>query len=98
MRDAGIDSRSLFPLYAILDADVAGRAGWALTDLATACLSGGARLLQIRAKQASGAWLLEVASAIAEPARTGSAAVIVDARADVERMASPGGDLGVLNL
>src|SRR5437899_772371 len=91
MRDAGIDSRSLFPLYAILDADVAGRAGWALTDLATACLSGGARLLQIRAKQASGAWLLEVASAITEQARTASATVIVNDRADVARMANAGG-------
>jgi thiamine monophosphate synthase len=56
--------RSLPPLTAILDADVAARAGWALLDLAGAYLKGGARLLQIRAKGASGAAFLEAASAV----------------------------------
>jgi thiamine-phosphate pyrophosphorylase len=83
--------RPLFPLYAVLDADVAGRAGWTLPDLASACLSGGARLFQIRAKHASSGWLLDVTSAITEQARTADATVVVNDRADVARMANAGG-------
>ena len=48
---------------AIVDADVAARAGWTMTDLAAAYLSGGARLLQVRAKNAASGWLLDIATA-----------------------------------
>jgi thiamine-phosphate pyrophosphorylase len=75
------------PLNAILDADVAARAGWTLRDLASACLSGGARFLQVRAKEASGAWLLDETSAIAALAHTAGAIVIVNDRADIARLA-----------
>jgi thiamine-phosphate diphosphorylase len=40
------------PLYVIVDADAAGRAGWTAPTCAAACLDAGARLLQVRAKDA----------------------------------------------
>jgi hypothetical protein len=55
---------SLSPLMAIVDADVSERNGWTMTDLASAYLSGGATLLQLRAKRAPSGWLLDTASAI----------------------------------
>src|SRR5438128_1044925 len=78
-------------LYVILDADVAAAAGWTLIDLASACLAGGARFLQIRAKQAAGGWLLETACAIVEQARTAGALAIVNDRADIARLAGAHG-------
>jgi thiamine-phosphate pyrophosphorylase len=83
--------RSLPPLTAILDADVAARAGWALLDLAGAYLKGGARLLQIRAKGASGAAFLEAASAVVALAHREGAAVIVNDRADIARISGADG-------
>ena len=79
------------PLYAVLDADVAARAGWTLLDLASACLSGGAHILQLRAKVASGAWLLDMASAIVVLAHAAEAIVIVNDRADAARLADADG-------
>ena len=78
-------------LYAILDADVAGRAGWALTDLAAACLAGGARLLQVRAKDAPGGWLLETTRAIVACGHAAGALVVVNDRADIARLAGADG-------
>ncbi len=49
-------------LNAIVDVDVAARAGWAPVDLAAAYLRGGARFLQIRAKQADWGRFLDLAS------------------------------------
>jgi thiamine-phosphate pyrophosphorylase len=84
-------ARNLPPLTAILDADVAARAGWALLDLAGAYLKGGARLLQIRAKGASGAAFLEAASAVVALAHREGAAVIVNDRADIARISGADG-------
>ncbi|PYR60526.1 MAG: thiamine phosphate synthase [Acidobacteria bacterium] len=78
-------------LYAVLDADVAARAGWTLVDLASACLAGGATLLQVRAKQAASGWLLDTAAAIVERARAARALVIVNDRADIARLAHADG-------
>jgi thiamine-phosphate pyrophosphorylase len=85
------DSRPLFPLYAILDADVAARAGWTLLDLASACLAGGAMVLQVRAKTAAGGWLLDTAAAIVERAHQSGALVLVNDRADIARLAGADG-------
>jgi thiamine-phosphate pyrophosphorylase len=79
------------PLYLILDADVAARAGWTLIDLAAACLAGGARFLQIRAKNAPGGWLLETSQHIAQLAHAADAIVVVNDRADVARLAAADG-------
>jgi len=78
-------------LNAILDADAAARAGWPLVDLAEAYLEGGARFLQVRAKQASGAQLLELASAVVERAHAAGAIVVVNDRADIARLAGADG-------
>jgi thiamine-phosphate pyrophosphorylase len=79
------------PLYTILDVDVAAAAGWTLVDLAAACLNGGSRFLQIRAKHAPGGWLLDVTSAIVERARAADGVVIVNDRADIARLANAHG-------
>jgi thiamine-phosphate pyrophosphorylase len=79
------------PLAAILDADTASRAGWRLLDLAGAYLKGGARLLQVRAKGASGASFLEAASAIVALAHREGGLVIVNDRADIARLSGADG-------
>lgn len=68
-------------LYAIVDADAAAAAGWAVTDLAEAYLQAGVRLLQLRAKHASGRELLAWCDAVAGMAA--DAWVIVNDRVDV---------------
>lgn len=79
------------PLCAILDADVARRAGWTVEDLAVAYLEGGARFLQLRAKMMSGAEFLRVASAVAALARAAGAILIVNDRADIAALAGADG-------
>jgi thiamine-phosphate pyrophosphorylase len=69
--------------------------------LAEAVLRGGARFLQIRAKQSSSAWLLEASLAIVACARAVGAVLVVNDRADIARLSGAGGvhlgqdDLGV---
>jgi len=87
-------SRPLFspsPLCAICDADACERAGWTLVDFASACLEGGARFLQVRAKRASGRWLLDAATAIVGRADAAGALVVVNDRPDIARLAGATG-------
>jgi thiamine-phosphate pyrophosphorylase len=79
------------PLYAIIDIEVAERAGWRPTDLARAFLAGGARFLQLRAKTLGGADFLETAFAIATLAHEAGAILIVNDRADIARLAGADG-------
>ena len=79
------------PLMAIVDADVAARAGWTMPDLASAYLSGGATLLQVRAKKAPSGWLLDIASTIVTLAHRANAIVIVNDRADIGRLSGADG-------
>ena len=79
------------PLCAILDVDIAARAGWQPLDLAAAYLRGGARFLQLRAKSMSGAEFLATASAIVQLARRHRARVIINDRADIARLAGADG-------
>jgi thiamine-phosphate pyrophosphorylase len=76
---------------AIVDGDVAARLGWTMTDLAAAYLSGGATLLQLRAKHASSGWLLDIATTIVTLAHRASATVIVNDRADIARLSGADG-------
>ncbi len=85
------DSRPLFPLTVICDADACARAGWALVDFAESCLLGGARFLQIRSKHQSGHQLLQDADAIVRLAHEAGAIVIVNDRADIARLAGADG-------
>jgi thiamine-phosphate pyrophosphorylase len=71
------------PIYPIVDVDVAARAGWHAADLARAYLSGGARLLQLRAKALDGGPFLDLASSIVEAAHRAGAQVIINDRADI---------------
>jgi len=76
---------------AIVDADAAERAGWTMIDLAAAYLSGGATLLQLRAKKAASGWLLDIATAIVALAHRANAIVIVNDRADIARLSGADG-------
>jgi thiamine-phosphate pyrophosphorylase len=78
------------PLYVICDSEACRRAGWTLIDFASACLNGGARLLQVRGKMEPSGHLLDETLAIVD--RAGSEAqVIVNDRADIARLAAAAG-------
>ncbi len=79
------------PLDAILDHDIATRAGWSLVDLAAAVVDGGARFLQIRAKMLPAAAFLDAAAAIVARVAGSGAVVIVNDRADLAAMAHADG-------
>jgi thiamine-phosphate pyrophosphorylase len=79
------------PLYAVLDADSAERAGWTLIDLAAACVAGGARFLQLRAKHAAGGVLLDAATRLAGLAHAAGAILIVNDRAEIARLSGADG-------
>jgi thiamine-phosphate pyrophosphorylase len=76
---------------AIVDADLAREAGWQTSALASAFLSGGATLLQLRAKRAPGGWLFDTASDIVALAHGAAARVIVNDRADIARLSGADG-------
>ena len=78
-------------LYPILDVDVAARAGWTLADLARACVAGGARCLQIRAKTIAGGRFLDLAVRIQEIAHASGAILIVNDRVDIARLSGADG-------
>jgi thiamine-phosphate pyrophosphorylase len=79
------------PLYAICDVEVCARAGWTVVDFASACVDGGARLLQIRAKPWAGGRFLETTAAILERTAAAGARIIVNDRADVALLAGAAG-------
>lgn len=78
-------------LYAIVDVDVAERAGWTARDLARAYLTGGARLLQLRAKSLASGAFLNLAAGMADDAAAAGAQLIVNDRADLAVLASAAG-------
>jgi thiamine-phosphate pyrophosphorylase len=78
-------------LYAILDAALARRLGWAPVDLGRAFLEGGARLIQIRAKDEPSGAFLELCDALVAMASPYAAAIIVNDRADLARLAGAAG-------
>ena len=82
---------SLCPLYAVVDAALALDRGYEPVDLARRFLDGGAKLLQLRAKDAPSGQFLDWALAIAEHAAHAGAVVIVNDRADIALMAGAGG-------
>jgi thiamine-phosphate pyrophosphorylase len=78
-------------LNAIVDVDVAARAGWTPLDLAAAYLNGGARFLQIRAKSLGSAALLDLSARVTEMARAAGGIVVVNDRPDVAKLAGADG-------
>jgi len=79
------------PLHAIVDVDVAAGAGWDPLDLAQELLDGGARCVQVRAKNLASGPLLELSRAVVAAAAPFGAIVIVNDRADVARLAGAAG-------
>jgi thiamine-phosphate pyrophosphorylase len=82
---------SFSALNAIVDLEAAARAGWDPVQLAAAYVRGGARFLQVRAKQASGAEFLDIATRVVELAHRDRALVIVNDRADIARLSGADG-------
>jgi thiamine-phosphate pyrophosphorylase len=81
-----------FPrLYAIVDVEFCAHAGRSVDEVARAILAGGARLLQLRAKDLSGAAFLDLASRIVAEARAAGAHVIINDRADIAVLADAAG-------
>ncbi|HUF25105.1 MAG TPA: thiamine phosphate synthase [Vicinamibacterales bacterium] len=80
-----------FPLYVILDTTLALERGHDPVDLARRFFDGGARLLQLRAKDAPSGQLLAWADAVCAAAASRGARVIVNDRADIARMAGAHG-------
>lgn len=82
----------LFPrLYAIVDADVAAALRWTPEALAGAYLAGGARLLQVRAKNAASGILTALCDTVVARAHAANGRVIVNDRADVARLTGASG-------
>lgn len=77
--------------YPIIDTAACRSRGVEPLALAAACLRAGARLLQLRGKDETSAELLDLAVALVELARPFAAAVIVNDRADIARMAGAAG-------
>ncbi len=78
-------------LTAIVDADVTAAHGWTVPEAARACLNGGARLLQVRAKRVPSGALLAWCDEIVAAAGSFGAIVVVNDRPDVARMAEAAG-------
>jgi thiamine-phosphate pyrophosphorylase len=91
VNDTACHQSEISRLYAIVDAEVAARAGWPILDLAAAYLRGGARLLQLRAKSMPGDAFLATASALVQLARRHQARLIVNDRGDIARLAQADG-------
>jgi thiamine-phosphate pyrophosphorylase len=79
------------PLQAIVDVDIAARAGWEPAALARAFLDGGALVLQLRAKELPSGPFLELADTMVRLAEPYGAAVIVNDRVDIARLAGATG-------
>ncbi len=79
------------PLYAILDTELARRHGWAPADLGRAFLEGGARLIQIRAKDEPSGPFLELCDTLVALAAPFDASIVVNDRADLARLAGAAG-------
>jgi thiamine-phosphate pyrophosphorylase len=62
-----------------------------VSALADACLSGGARFIQVRAKTAPGGAFLEICEAVVASAHAAGALLIVNDRADIARFARADG-------
>ena len=77
--------------YPVIDVDVCREYRLDPLLVATACLRGGATLLQLRQKHESGVRALALAEAVVAAAREFDAQVIVNDRADIARLANAAG-------
>ena len=70
-------------MYAIVDAEMCGRAGREPAEVARAFMAGGARLLQLRCKTWDSGAFLDLARTVVEDAQAAGATVVVNDRADI---------------
>ena len=78
-------------LTAIVDVDVAERAGWTPLDLACAFLDGGAELIQLRAKRLAAEPFLRLADYIVSLGREYDADIVINDRVDLARLSGAAG-------
>lgn len=78
-------------LHAIVDVRVAANAGWKPADLGRAFLDGGARVLQLRAKEVPSGVFLELSDALVALANQYDARIIVNDRLDMARLSGAAG-------
>jgi thiamine-phosphate pyrophosphorylase len=78
-------------LHAILDVDVADRAGWQVLPLAEAFLAGGARVIQLRAKHLASGLFLQHVDRLVRAAAAQDAQIVVNDRADLALLAGAAG-------
>jgi thiamine-phosphate pyrophosphorylase len=78
-------------LYPIVDADTCRARGLAPPQVALACFRGGARVVQLRVKSGSAACFLDLTMEVVAAAAAFGAAVIVNDRPDIARMARAAG-------
>jgi thiamine-phosphate pyrophosphorylase len=81
----------MFPLYCILDTTLALERGYDPVDLARRFFDGGARLVQLRAKDAPSGQVLDWADGVCAAAAACGARVIVNDRVDIALMAGADG-------
>ena len=79
------------PLHAIVDSHVASKAGWNPVDLARAFFDGGARVLQLRAKDLPSGPFLYLADTLVALAGAYSGTIIVNDRVDVAKLSGATG-------
>jgi thiamine-phosphate pyrophosphorylase len=79
------------PIYPIIDVDLCRMRGADPHAFVTACLTGGARLLQIRMKSVGGASFLSLCRAAVRAATPYGALIIVNDRPDIAAMAGAAG-------
>ena len=91
MDQSHISNEQMTRLQAIVDVDVAGRAGWRPQDLARAYLDGGALFLQLRAKHLPAGLFLDLCDTVVQAAEPYGAEVIVNDRVDLARMSGAAG-------
>jgi thiamine-phosphate pyrophosphorylase len=82
---------NLSVLHAIVDVGVAAGAGWKPIELARAFLDGGARILQLRAKDLPSGAFLDLSDALVALAGEYDGRVIVNDRVDVARLSGAAG-------
>jgi thiamine-phosphate pyrophosphorylase len=82
---------NLSGLHAIVDIRVASNAGWQPLVLTRAFLDGGARLIQLRAKELPSGAFLDLSDALVALANDYEAQIIVNDRVDVARLSGAGG-------
>jgi thiamine-phosphate pyrophosphorylase len=77
--------------YPVIDTTVCAARGADPLDVARACLRGGARLLQLRQKGGSSGGFLTLADDLVALARVYGAAIIINDRPDIARLANAAG-------